>query len=220
MQPEQCGYCIQTHKFLWRLKRLGLSSKPSWLGGLQGTFLSPWTCGKGEGAVQAVSRHWAWKSCLAADVGQAHETVTTSHRPKALIWDRRQVLILEGLTNLPQKLMLFFLLPTSSLPPHVLQDLKTAAQSFPSHLVSVFHYSLLFHLKKVSFHLSCLMLLLIRHQFIQLLHIQLTDTPSVGLPLKQMLFRSGANNEKKNNSQYLMLEAHLKPVFFWISKAK
>lgn len=30
--------------------------------------------------------------------------------------------------NLPQKLMLFFLLPTSSLPPHVLQDLKTAAE--------------------------------------------------------------------------------------------
>lgn len=120
--------------------------------------------------------------------------------------------------------MLLFLLPASSLPPHLLEDLKTADQSFPSHLVSIFHYSLLFHLKKVSLQLSCSMLLLICHQFIQLLHIQLTDTRSAGLPLKQMLHCTEANIEEKNNSQSLMLEAqdeaHLKPVFFWISKAK
>lgn len=147
------------------------------------TFLSPLTRGKDKGAVQALGRHWAWKSCWAVDLGQAYWVVATSRGPKPLIEDWMQLLIWEGLTNLSQKLMLFFLLPISSSPPHLLQDLKTAAQRFPSHLVSIFCYGLLFHLEKVSLHLRCFTLLLLCHQFIQWLHIQLTGTPSVGLPL-------------------------------------
>lgn len=68
-----------------------------------------------------------------------------------------QLLIWDGLMNLSQKLMIFFPLPTSSLLPHLLQDLKTAAQCFPSHLVSTSQ----FHLENVSLHLRCLTVLLL-----------------------------------------------------------
>jgi len=42
---------------------------------------------------------------------------------------------------------------------------------------------------------------------IQLLHVQFTDTPLVGLPLQQTLLCCGANVGEKSNSYSLMLEA-------------
>lgn len=205
-----------------RLKREGLSSKASWLGAFKG-LSSP----LGHVAKMKVqfrlsagteSEKAAWPLMWDRHMGQWHlmETKGSHLGPKAGP-------DLRGLYKPFPEAKCFY----SCYQPPVCHCICYEIWKLllrASYLVSIFHYSLLFHFKKVSLHLICFMLLLICHQFIQLLHTQVTDTPSEGLPLKQMLFCSGANIEEKNNSQSLMLEAqdyaHLKPVFFWISKAK